>query len=1636
MWIERSTGECQDKYCRDMSPGAESNQELTIDRLVEHANRTVPDRPELESFLRAYFAHVDEVDVQSRHVANLFGMAADHLSLAAQWEPGTVAIEVVNARIDVDGWENDHTILRIVTDNIPFLVASVTMELSRLGIGIHFVVHPVILRSTGEDGGVEYQHSVAGEDGNRSLSFITIEIDRQATAADRRDVEDNIGRVLEDVRAAVRDWATMRDRMQAVSQALEPGSVPFDAEEIAEVRELLDWLATDHFIFAGARDYELATEDGDEVLRVVPGSGLGVLSGNGDTIPSRPLSTLGADVRDRVHERRLLNLTKAGSKSTVHRASFLDYVGVKTFDDDGNVTGERRFLGLFTSEFYTRTVQSVPYARTKVAEVVRRAGFPVGGHDEKRLITILERYPREDLIQMEVDELFEVARAIAGLQERRKVRLFARREMFGRFATVLVYLPRDRYNTSIRTAIEGALCEAYHGTIASWDAELSESVLARLRFVLQVTDAEGTDVDAEALEQHIERLTQVWDDGLHDALVHDFNDNDAVEFGKLFHRAFSSGYQSTFDPRTASADIAQIRKLDEPGQLRVIAYREPGHARAAFRLKIYRRGEPVSLSTVMPSLTNLGVTVVHERPYEVRPLDLDPVWIYDFSVEHHTTSLDFATVSALVEEAFLAVWNGEAEDDGMNRLVLGAGMSVSDVAILRAYARYLRQIGLSYSRLFIEQTLETHPRVARLLVDLFAVRFDPKGPESPAEGLLIEAELTDIIQSIQSLDEDRALRRFWDLIRATVRTTWAQRDEHGNRRPYLVLKFDPGALDEFPEPRPHREIFVYSPRFEGVHLRGGPVARGGLRWSDRTEDYRTEVLGLVKAQMVKNAVIVPDGAKGGFVLKRRADQFDDIRQEVVECYRLFVSGLLDLTDNIVGGHVTAPVDTVRYDGDDPYLVVAADKGTATFSDIANELSIDRGFWLGDAFASGGSNGYDHKAMGITARGAWESVKRHFRELGVDVQHEPFTVVGIGDMSGDVFGNGMLRSPFTRLIAAFDHRHIFIDPDPDPAVSYAERLRLFELPRSSWADYDVSLLSAGGGAYERTDKSITISPEAQAALGTDVDTFAPNELMSVILRAPVQLLWNGGIGTYVKAASESHADIGDKSNDGLRVDARQLRCAVVGEGGNLGFSQRGRIEFALRGGRIFTDAIDNAGGVDCSDHEVNIKILLDRVVADGDMTAKQRNLLLEEMTDEVAELVLAGNYKQALALSAARNDAVSLVDVHARYVAQLELEGLLDRTIEALPDAEAFSERRLAGGGLTTPELAVLNAYSKNTLQSALLASNVPDDPSLEKLLVEYFPTALRERFHDGIIGHQLRREIIATMLANQVVNRAGVSMVYRLSLETSAPNVEIAAAHFAAWEIFDLESVTRQVNELEGVLSVEQQLATYLSCRQLAERATRILVRGRPNPFHADAAIAELAPTVQLTIKGLGRHLLGTDKRSYEADIADLTAAGAALDLAERIAGLSPSVAAIDIVEVSRQAGVSLDCATAIYFNVADRLDLTWLRDRILALPRDSQWSTLARLTLRMDLYTDLRELTSLVAATADTAGDVEPDPLLLLDAWTDRHKLAVDRYRQTMVDIRTTSSDVGVLLVAVREVRNLIARTTEGSSVALSGVE
>jgi glutamate dehydrogenase len=1015
---------------------------------------------------------------------------------------------------------------------------------------------------------------------------------------------------------------------------------------------------------------------------------------------------------------------------------------------------------------------------------------------------------------------------------------------------------------------------------------------------------------------------------------------------------------------------------------------------------------------------SMGLRVRDERPYEVVPSDGSPTWIYDFGVEYTADrELDTDEVRERFRDTFVRVWSGVVESDGFNGLVLRAGLDWRDVSVLRAVARYLRQAQIAFSDRYMEQALNAHPRVASALVELFRARFDPAGDRAPAAADAIAQEIEEKIDAVESLDEDRILRGFLAVVRAMLRTNYFQPVAGGAPKPYVSFKLDPARIPLLPAPRPRFEIFVHSPRVEGVHLRGGAVARGGLRWSDRREDFRTEILGLMKAQTVKNALIVPVGAKGGFVVKRPPADREGLADEVVACYRTFISGLLDLTDNVHDGQVRPPADVVRHDGDDPYLVVAADKGTATFSDIANGIAQEYGFWLGDAFASGGSVGYDHKAMGITARSAWESVKRHFRELGSDTQNEDFTVVGIGDMSGDVFGNGMLLSPHIKLIGAFDHRHVFLDPDPDPAAGFAERRRLFELPRSSWADYDASLIAEGGGVWPRSAKSITVSEAARQALGIEADRLTPAELIRALLRAPVDLLWNGGIGTYVKATAENNADVGDKANDAVRVDASQLRCRVVGEGGNLGFTQRGRVEYALGGGRINTDAIDNAGGVNCSDHEVNIKILLDTVVADGDLTRKQRNRLLADMTEAVGERVLRGSYLQTQALSLALAQAASMVDVHDRMMRSLEQVGRLDRDLEALPDGEALAER---GDGLTQPELAVLLAYSKITLYAGLLESDLPEDEALTAELADYFPAPLPERFADRLPQHRLRREIVATRVTNGVVDRAGITFVFRLQEDTGAAPADIARAYAVARDVFDMRGFWSDVEALDLNVAASTRIAMLLEARRLVERATRWLLRSRPRPLDIGAEIERFADGAAAVAEALPGVLVAAEREEFDARVRAAVEERVTAELARRVAGMGDLFAALDIVGVASSTERSIGKVAALHFLVGGRVHLHWLRDRIATLPRENRWQAMARAALRDDLFSLHAELTADVLR--NSGADATADAEARLDRWIDANRPLVERCLGILGDIRAGGTyDLTTLPVALRELRNLI---------------
>ncbi|MFI0542031.1 NAD-glutamate dehydrogenase [Streptomyces sp. WSLK1-3] len=1605
-----------------------------------------PDTPDSETvlaFLQRYYLHTAPEDLTGRDPIDIYGAALSHFRLGETRPQGTANVRVHTPTVEENGWTCTHSVVEVVTDDMPFLVDSVTNELTRQGRGIHVVIHPqVIVRRdvtgklievlTAPPSAADLPHDAHTE------SWIHVEIDRETDRGDLKQITADLLRVLSDVREAVEDWEKMRDAALRMADELpaEPVATDLRDMEIEEARELLRWLAADHFTFLGYREYQLRPDDS---LAAVPGTGLGILrsdphhAGEEGHPVSPSFERLPADARAKAREHKLLVLTKANSRATVHRPSYLDYIGVKKFDADGNVIGERRFLGLFSSAAYTESVRRVPVIRRKVDEVLERAGFSPNSHDGRDLLQILETYPRDELFQTPADELESIATSVLYLQERRRLRLYLRQDEYGRYYSALVYLPRDRYTTGVRLRIIDILKEELGGISVDFTAWNTESILSRLHFVVRVPQGtelpQLSDSDKERIEARLVEAARSWADGFAEALNAELGEERAAELSRRYGGAFPEGYKADHTPRSAVADLVHVERLGEENDFALSLYEPVGAAPEERRFKIYRKGEAISLSAVLPVLNRLGVEVTDERPYELRCTDRSVAWIYDFGLrmpKSQNGGGDYLGDDGRerFQEAFAATWTGKAENDGFNALVLSAGLNWRQAMVLRAYAKYLRQAGSTFSQDYMEDTLRHNVHTTRLLVSLFEARMSPDRQRAGHE--LVDAlmeELDAALDQVASLDEDRILRSFLTVIKATLRTNFFQEAAGGHPHDYVSMKFDPRAIPDLPAPRPAFEIWVYSPRVEGVHLRFGKVARGGLRWSDRREDFRTEILGLVKAQMVKNTVIVPVGAKGGFVAKQLPDPAvdrDAWMAEGIASYKTFISALLDITDNMVAGEVVPPADVVRHDEDDTYLVVAADKGTATFSDIANGVAEQYNFWLGDAFASGGSAGYDHKGMGITARGAWESVKRHFRELDLDTQSEDFTVVGIGDMSGDVFGNGMLLSEHIRLVAAFDHRHIFIDPKPDAATSYAERRRVFELPRSSWADYDTELISTGGGVFPRTAKSIPVNAHIREALGIEdkVAKMTPADLMKAILKAPVDLLWNGGIGTYVKASTETHADVGDKANDPIRVDGADLRVRVVGEGGNLGLTQLGRIEFALHGGKINTDAIDNSAGVDTSDHEVNIKILLNGLVAEGDMTVKQRNKLLAEMTDEVGRLVLRNNYAQNTAIANALAQSKDMLHAQQRFMRHLVREGHLDRALEFLPTDRQIRERLGAAQGLTSPETAVLLAYTKITVAEELLHTSLPDDPYLHGLLHTYFPAALREKFPEHIDNHPLHREITTTVLVNDTVNTGGTTYLHRLREETGASLEEIVRAQTVARAIFRSGVVWDGVESLDNKVEAAVLTRIRLHSRRLVERGTRWLLNNRPQPLQLAETVEFFGDRVEQVWAQLPKLLRGADLEWYQKIYDELSGAGVPDELATRVAGFSSAFPTLDIVSVADRMGKDPMDVAEVYYDLADRLHITQLMDRIIELPRADRWQSMARASIREDLYAAHAALTADVLAV----GNGTSTPEERFTAWEEKNAPILSRARTTLEEIRSSDSfDLANLSVAMRTMRTLL---------------
>ena len=1565
--------------------------------------------PDLAVSVAHFYANGAADDLVGREPTDLVGAVLSMRAIAAHRELGIPAVRICTPTVADDGWGCEHTVVQIVTEDRPFIVDSVSAALNGADRTISMVLHPIITRETGPQ------------------SWVHIEIDRESQTDVIEHLERTLRSVLEDGRAAVQDWPAMRDRAALLSaELLESPPVGLDPDDVAEGAELLAWLADNHFTFLGYREYDLLVDDdGSDVLVSRPETGLGILRSD---IPTRKsFSHLPDQVRAKAREPRLLVVTKANRRSTVHRPAYLDYVGVKRFDAEGNVIGEMRFLGLLAAATYADSATAVPVIRQTIDRAQQLSNFPTSSHSARDLLNFCETFPRDELFQVSPQQLIDLARQVLAIGERRQTRTFTREDDYGRFVSVLVYLPRDRYTTHVRQGIMKILAETYGSQQIDYVARVSDSILARLHFVVRMrAGAVIPHVDASELRARIAAATRTWDDDFLQALIHSFGEERGTDLFREYGSAMPQAYKEDVPARAAVADIDRLSALAVPGASAVKLHENLGAPEGVHRFTLCRREEPVVLFELLPIFASLGADVLEERPYAIGDEGSPIAWVYDVALRLPRAPEDVAHDDAAKRfcEAFLSAWRGQAEVDGLNALVSTTALTWREVAWVRAWLQYAGQLGSPYSYQYSERMILANGSITELLVRLFEARLDPQldPPDREAAAAALDAAISAAIDNVASLDADRILRQLHAIVLATLRTNAFQTEPDGSPRPALALKLAPSEIPGVPAPVPAYEIWVSSPRISGVHLRFGAVARGGLRWSDRPEDMRTEILGLVKAQMVKNAVIIPVGAKGGFIVKEPRDPSDRALwlEDGIACYREFITALLQLTDNRVAGAIVPPPDTVRLDGDDPYLVVAADKGTAAFSDIANEIAVDRGFWLGDAFASGGSHGYDHKEMGITARGAWESVKRHFREDDIDVATDPVTVVGVGDMSGDVFGNGMLLSESIRLVAAFDHRHVFLDPDPDPATSFAERVRLSELDRSSWADYDAALISPGGGVYPRTLKTIPISDQVRVRLGLppNVTALTPSEVVQATLLAPVDLLWNGGIGTYVKAETESNSEVGDKANDAVRVNGGELRCRVVGEGGNLGLTQAGRIEAARNGVQLNTDAIDNSAGVDCSDHEVNIKILLDMVVADSDLTIKQRNELLEAMTSDVSEHVLADNYAQNQVLGYARAQSADLLPVHQRLIQSLEARGLLDRRLEVLPSDAEIQERIDSHTGLSSPELSVLLSYVKIALTTDLSTSGLSSEEWFDAVIRDYFPQALVDQFGDWISRHPLRSQIISTLVANDMVDCGGITFVHRAIEETGASPVEVARAYTVAREVFGLRSIWRQISALDGKISTSAQSALHLEVRRLLDRATRWVLALRGGTVDVAGEVARFGATVERLASVSDRMLVGSARGRFIEKSEYFMSLGAPKELAQEAAVALDRFSLLDIDDIARRNDAEPEVVAELYFAVSEHYGIDALLNHISALERSDRWANLARAALRSDLYSVLAGLTSKVLKS--TSGEDVAESRIA--DWEERNWEGQQRARATLSEIDEVGHyDLATLSVALRVLRTLV---------------
>ena len=1579
--------------------------------------------PLVEQFTQLLYGNISSLDLEHRNESDMYGAALSLWSSLNEHKDDAPVIHVFNPSVSKNGWKSSHTIIEVIIQDMPFLVDSIRIALNRLGLSPHLMLNAPLKIIRDDNLEVKALAPIVNKDMEASSeeTVFFIEIDRQANGQDLEMIKQTLLSVVEDIRLTVVDWQPMLVCLTGIINELNQSKLPGNKADKIVTLNFLKWIADSNFTLMGYRSYDVKAVEGDIALQPNIGSSLGLMK-NSQGVQSRLISSLSETGREVALGKNHLILTKTNSNSRVHRPAQLDYIGIKRFDEQGKVIGEERFIGLFGSAYYTNSALDLPLISSKVMDVCNASPFAKGTHNYKALINILETYPRDEILQSSVEELLQIVTGILQMQERDYCGLFMRRDAFDRFYSFMVYVPRERYNTKLRIETQRLLQKTFDSEEeVKFTTFFSESVHARTHYIVRVNSTK-VDIDVKEIEKNVNEAARNWDDKLVSALGANRGESAAKALSQKYLK-FPQSYKDEVLPGSAIVDIEKLENINADNPLEMLFYQpveeKPGSR--SVKLKLFHKGEPIHLSDVLPMLENFGLRVIGESPYAIKTTEKETSWILDFSM--YLTGegrCEVYKVRTLFQDAFAKVWRGDLEDDGFNRLILGAGIEGRAVSILRAFAKYERQIGGRFSQHYIENTFSRYPEIAKLLINLFIKRFDPKNKSTvkakEKANSKILADIESSLDNVANLDDDRIIRRFVEMINATIRTNYFQTDPISGDKPYISFKILPEQISDMPQPVPKFEIFVYSPQVEGVHLRGGKVARGGLRWSDRSEDFRTEVLGLVKAQQVKNTVIVPVGAKGGFVCKQLPN---GSRQEIFEagkeCYRTFIRALLDITDNIIAGEIVPPKDVVRLDEDDAYLVVAADKGTATFSDVANAISEEYNFWLGDAFASGGSVGYDHKAMGITAKGAWESVKRHFREMDIDCQSTDFTCLAIGDMAGDVFGNGMLLSRHTRLQAAFNHMHIFVDPNPEANKSYDERQRLFMLPGCTWEDYNKELISKGGGIFSRHVKSIKLTPEIKRLIGSQKQSMAPSDLIQALLTMKVDLLWNGGIGTYVKGSKETHLEVGDRANDILRINGADLQAKVVGEGGNLGLTQLGRIEFAANGGRINSDAIDNAGGVDCSDNEVNIKILLNSLVQSGDLTIKQRNKLLYDMTDEVGEIVIKDCYRQTHSLSITAMRGANQLKEQVRFIHELERAGKLDRSLEFIPDDEEIAERSAAGKGLTRPELSVLLAYSKMVLKDDLVHAEITDNPYHNSLLIEAFPKQLRKKYQHQMQLHPLRAEIIATKLANKIGNDMGFNFVNRMEEETGATVAEIANCYTIASAVFELNDFWQQIELLDNQISTAIQTEMLFQYRRTVRRVTRWFLRHRNKSLSIAESIALYQPTFAIMSEKLAGFMVSDEIEELDRVATDLVKSGVPKKVATRLSQLSTLFSTMDIAEVSQENNCTVEQAGILYFNLGAQLELHWFLDQITRQPVANHWQALARASFREELDWQQRSLTSVVLRCQCDAQFADLEQLLI--EWIDINEQPVERWKHILADFKVGQShDFAKFSVALRE--------------------